>query len=60
MIFLDIDGVLNRTKSATHIRLDDDLISLLKDRGRFRGAARFDRRRDWENGLEHGNPTYSI
>jgi histidinol phosphatase-like enzyme len=25
VIFLDIDGVLNRTKAATHIRLDDDV-----------------------------------
>lgn len=30
IIFLDIDGVLNRTKHATHIRLDDDLVELLK------------------------------
>uniref|UniRef100_A0A6U6HSI4 FCP1 homology domain-containing protein n=1 Tax=Odontella aurita TaxID=265563 RepID=A0A6U6HSI4_9STRA len=30
VIFLDIDGVLNRTKHATHIRLDDDLVSRLK------------------------------
>ena len=30
IIFLDIDGVLNRTKHATHIRLDDDLVLKLK------------------------------
>eukprot|EP00931_Biecheleriopsis_adriatica_P091779 TRINITY_DN65658_c0_g1_i1.p1 TRINITY_DN65658_c0_g1~~TRINITY_DN65658_c0_g1_i1.p1 ORF type:complete len:190 (+),score=20.73 TRINITY_DN65658_c0_g1_i1:39-608(+) len=31
VIFLDLDGVLNRTASATHIRLDEDLIKNLKD-----------------------------
>ena len=31
VIFLDIDGVLNRTRAATHIRLDEDLVLLLKD-----------------------------
>ena len=31
VIFLDIDGVLNRTRAATHIRLDEDLMLLLKD-----------------------------
>ena len=31
VIFLDIDGVLNRTRAATHIRLDDDLMLLLKE-----------------------------
>ena len=30
VIFLDIDGVLNRTMSATHIRLDDDLVERLR------------------------------
>lgn len=30
IIFLDIDGVLNRTKHATHIRLDDDLMVKFK------------------------------
>ena len=30
VLFLDIDGVLNRTKSATHIRLDDDLVERLR------------------------------
>ena len=30
IIFLDIDGVLNRTKCATHIRFDEDLISNFK------------------------------
>ena len=29
IIFLDIDGVLNRTRSATHIRLDEDLTARL-------------------------------
>ena len=32
VIFLDIDGVLNRTRAATHIRLDEDLMLLLKER----------------------------
>lgn len=31
VIFLDIDGVLNRTLSATHIRVDDDLVGRLRD-----------------------------
>ncbi len=31
VIFLDIDGVLNRTKHATHIRIDRDCVKLLKD-----------------------------
>ena len=30
VIFLDIDGVLNRTVHATHIRLDDDLVERLR------------------------------
>ena len=30
VIFLDIDGVLNRTAGATHIRLDQDLVSRLR------------------------------
>ena len=30
LIFLDIDGVLNRTKCATHIRLDEDLVCNFK------------------------------
>lgn len=30
VIFLDIDGVLNRTKHCTHIRLDSDLVSRLR------------------------------
>jgi len=30
IIFLDIDGVLNRHKHATHIRLEDDLVLHLK------------------------------
>ena len=30
VIFLDIDGVLNRTKHNTHIRLDADLVACLK------------------------------
>jgi len=30
VIFLDIDGVLNRTSGATHIRLDLDLVSRLR------------------------------
>ena len=30
VIFLDIDGVLNRTTNATHIRLDDDLVERLR------------------------------
>ena len=30
IIFLDIDGVLNRTKKATHIRIDADLVDLLR------------------------------
>ena len=30
VIFLDIDGVLNRTKHATHIRIDADLVDLLR------------------------------
>ena len=30
VLFLDIDGVLNRTRHATHIRLDDDLVDRLK------------------------------
>lgn len=29
LIFLDIDGVLNRTVKATHVRLDDDLCARL-------------------------------
>lgn len=31
VIFLDIDGVLNRTRAATHIRLDDDLVTRLSN-----------------------------
>ena len=31
VIFLDIDGVLNRTRAATHIRLDDDLVQLFQE-----------------------------
>ena len=30
VIFLDIDGVLNRTRTATHIRLEPDLVARLK------------------------------
>ena len=30
VIFLDIDGVLNRTRTATHIRIDDDLVARLR------------------------------
>ena len=30
VIFLDLDGVLNRTRAATHIRLDEDLLRLLR------------------------------
>jgi hypothetical protein len=30
VIFLDIDGVLNRTKEATHIRIDEDCVQRLK------------------------------
>lgn len=30
IVFLDIDGVLNRTVAATHIRLDEDLVARLK------------------------------
>ncbi|KAG8466435.1 hypothetical protein KFE25_002191 [Diacronema lutheri] len=30
VIFLDVDGVLNRTVTATHIRLDADLVARLK------------------------------
>ena len=30
VLFLDIDGVLNRTSGATHIRLDQDLVSRLR------------------------------
>ena len=30
VIFLDVDGVLNRTSGATHIRLDQDLVSRLR------------------------------
>ena len=30
LVFLDIDGVLNRTVHATHIRLDDDLVERLR------------------------------
>ena len=30
LVFLDIDGVLNRTMHATHIRLDDDLVERLR------------------------------
>ena len=29
LIFLDIDGVLNRTKHGSHVRVDDDLMSNL-------------------------------
>jgi|EP01049_Picozoa_sp_SAG25_P009685 hypothetical protein len=29
VIFLDIDGVLNRTTHATHIRVDDDCVARL-------------------------------
>ena len=39
VIFLDIDGVLNRTRAATHIRLDDDLMPLLKAQKRQRMKA---------------------
>ena len=31
VIFLDLDGVVNRTRAATHIRLDDDLMARLRD-----------------------------
>ena len=31
VLFLDIDGVLNRTRSATHIRIDEDLVERLRD-----------------------------
>ena len=30
VIFLDIDGVLNRTRMASHIRLEDDLVENLR------------------------------
>ena len=30
LVFLDIDGVLNRTVKATHVRLDDDLCARLQ------------------------------
>ena len=30
VIFLDIDGVLNRTHTATHVRLEDDLVERLR------------------------------
>ena len=30
VIFLDIDGVLNRTRSASHVRVDDDLVARLR------------------------------
>ena len=30
VIFLDIDGVLNRTRANTHMRLDDDLVDRLR------------------------------
>lgn len=30
VVFLDIDGVLNRTHGATHIRLDEDLVAGLR------------------------------
>ena len=30
VLFLDIDGVLNRTAHATHVRVDDDLVALLR------------------------------
>mmetsp|Transcript_62965 Transcript_62965/g.150001 ORF Transcript_62965/g.150001 Transcript_62965/m.150001 type:complete len:169 (-) Transcript_62965:58-564(-) len=30
VIFLDIDGVLNRTRGATHIRLDEELVGKLR------------------------------
>eukprot|EP00908_Phaeocystis_cordata_P017280 Transcript_28605.p1 GENE.Transcript_28605~~Transcript_28605.p1 ORF type:complete len:233 (+),score=58.42 Transcript_28605:80-778(+) len=30
VLFLDIDGVLNRTHGATHIRLDDDCVARLR------------------------------
>ena len=30
VLFLDIDGVLNRTRAATHIRIDEDLVARLK------------------------------
>merc|ERR1719276_780747 len=30
VVFLDIDGVLNRTRGATHIRLDEDLVERLR------------------------------
>jgi predicted transcriptional regulator len=39
IIFLDIDGVLNRTVSATHIRLDDDLVAKLRVLAERSGAA---------------------
>ena len=39
VIFLDIDGVLNRTRAATHIRLDDDLVMRLsRVRACYRGT----------------------
>ena len=31
IIFLDIDGVLNRTKQATHIRLDSSLMEIFRE-----------------------------
>lgn len=39
IIFLDIDGVLNRTVGATHIRLDPDLVARLKTLVERTGAA---------------------
>ena len=30
VIFLDLDGVLNRTRDAPHLRLDDDLVARLR------------------------------
>ena len=30
LLFLDIDGVLNRTRHSTHVRVDDDLMANLK------------------------------
>ena len=33
IIFLDIDGVLNRTVKNTHIRLDADLVARLREAG---------------------------
>lgn len=39
VIFLDLDGVLNRTRDAPHLRLDDDLVARLRSLVRDTGAA---------------------